>query len=418
MIILTPLIWVYLRVRILQNKEIKSRIYEKYGRSLNPRPEGNLIWIHAASVGEAQAALIIINKINHNNPQTSFLITTVTVSSASILSKKLPAHTVHQFVPLDHPQWVARFIHHWHPNLALFIESEIWPNILLTLEKNKIPTILINGRLSNNSYKNWCRIKSTAQQIFSTFDLVLAQSSDDAHRFEQLGAVAKATGNIKLNAAPLPYDTIQFNKVKSALAARPFWVYASTHDGEEEIAARTHLALKEKLPDLLTIIVPRHPNRRDDINHKLKIMGLNISSRTDNKNLFSAQDDIYLVDTLGELGLFYQLSPISMIGRSFSHDGGGGHNPIEAAQLNSVVLTGPNIQYQHNLFYPMFEKNAAIQVQDEDELTNMVYLLLTDKTKYDAYLKNTKNFVHGLDNIMDLIMADIEPFLHIQNKAA
>lgn len=411
MIILTPFLWVYLQIRVLQNKEIKSRLDEKYGIASRPRPSKNLIWIHAASVGEAQAAIIIINKIHEECPQTSFLITTVTTTSAMMLEQKLPPKTIHQFIPIDHPQWVARFINHWKPNLALFLESEIWPNILLTLEKNNIPSILINGRLSDNSFKNWCRVKSIAQQIFSTFNLILAQSSNDTNRFQQLDATAKTMGNIKLNALPLSYDKAQYEILKNAIGKRPFWVYASTHNGEEEMAARIHLSLKEKLPELLTIIVPRHPNRSDDIQNKLNIMGLKIKARHTNKTLFSTHDDIYLVDTLGELGLFYTLSPISMIGRSFSHDGGGGHNPIEAAQLDSVVLTGPNIQYQYNLFNPMFEQNAAIQVKNEDELAKMVYLLLTNTNKRFEYLANTKTFISNLENIIDTIMIEIKPFL-------
>ncbi len=411
MIILSPLIRIYLHLRALQNKEIKSRLNEKYGTASLARPQGNVIWVHAASVGEAQAALIIIKKINEQSQNISFLVTTVTLSSANMLEEKLPHNAIHQFVPIDHPDWINKFINHWKPDLALFLESEIWPNILITLKKNNIPSILINGRLSDNSYKNWCRIKTVAQHIFSTFNLILTQSPQDTNRFKEFGANAHTVGNIKLNASPLAYDKAQFNVIKDAIGTRPFWVYASTHDGEEELAARVHLSLKEKFSDLLTIIVPRHPTRREDIQNKLKIMGLKIAARGDDKKLFSARDDIYLVDTMGELGLFYRLTTISMIGRCFSHDGGGGHNPIEAAQLNSIVLTGPNIQYQHNLFTPMFEKNAAIQVHTEEELVKTLSLLFSNKDKREEYLSNTKDFMNSLENIIDTILAEIKPFL-------
>lgn len=411
----TPLLLAYLQFRAFKGKEVKARLKEKTGTATLKRPQGNLIWIHAASVGEAQSALLLITKLSLKNPDYSFLVTSVTVTSSKILRTNLPAHAIHQFVPIDHPIWVKRFLNYWHPDMAIFMESEIWPNIIEQLKNRKIPSLIVNARLSEKSFKSWSRIKETAEEIFSTFDLILTQTKTDTDHFKKFGANAKTSGNIKLNAKELPVDIEDLKTFQTAIEGRSVWLYASTHAGEEELAAQTHVTLRKSFPNLLTIIVPRHPVRSGVIKEKLTAMGVTVTTRDKEKNLPRKDTDIYLANTLGELGLFYRAAPISMIGRSFSNDGGGGHNPIEAAQLGSIVLTGPNIQFQKNLFNPMFLEGAAIQVKKKPDLAKTISLFLTDENALLETRKNTQSFIKTIDSIIDNVITDI--LKHIPQKS-
>ena len=411
LIVASPLLWGYLHLRALKGKEIKLRLGEKRGQSSLPRPDGQLIWIHAASVGESQSALALIHKLTANNPALSFIITSVTVTSAEMLNKNLPSNAHHQFVPLDNPIWVNRFLKHWKPDLALFLESEIWPNMVLELKSLNTPLLLINARLSKTSFKRWKKLGDTANTIFESFSLILTQTKTDTDNFLALGGNAKTAGNIKLNAALLPVKNDDLQEFTDAITDRPTWVYASTHHGEEEIATRIHEKLQKKFSRLLTIIVPRHPARCDDIIRTLSTYDVTIKTRENRKNLPKEKTNIYIANTLGELGLFYRASPIAMIGRSLSADGGGGHNPIEAAQLDCAVLTGPHIQFQKNLFDPMFMEGAATQINTEDELCDTLEKLFSNKSALMNARKKSKNYIQGLENILDNVVTNIENYL-------
>ncbi|MEM9469392.1 MAG: 3-deoxy-D-manno-octulosonic acid transferase, partial [Pseudomonadota bacterium] len=359
----------------------------------------------------AQSALILINKLLEQF-DVHVLVTSGTVTSAQLLEKRLPNKAMHQFMPLDQPKWCKRFLNYWKPDAALWIESELWPNMLRLTKKKKTPIILINARLSDVSFRRWSFFKSAAEKILKNFKLVLTQTERDQSRFEKLGAKKViVTGNIKHSAAPLPYDESDLSELENALKNRSVWVYASTHDGEEELAARIHKKLKTDLPDLLTIIIPRHPERREDIKRKLNDDELDIGFRGDDKLQPNAETDIYIADTLGELGLFYHLSDIALIGRSFSHDGGGGHNPIEAAQLDCAVLTGPNIQFQQDLFNDMIADNAITRVTSEEELQKELHMLLTSKETREQQKKNAMKYAQKQTGIIDGVMEKIDPLL-------
>jgi len=319
MILTSPLLRVYLHYRAFKGKEVHARLNEKYGIASQPRPnkDAPLMWIHAASVGEAQSALILIKKLSHHNPTLNFLVTSVTTTSAALLDKKLPENAVHQFVPIDHPRWIERFLNHWQPTMVLFLESEIWPNTIMAVKDKEIPMMLINARLSDKSFKTWLKIKDSAEQIFSAFDRILAQTKSDTDHFIALGGKAKTAGNIKLNSDPLPVNLEDLNAFNTSIKGRPVWLYASTHEGEEELAAAMHIELKDKHPTLLTIIVPRHPIRSGAIKTKLETMGQVVTTRDADLNLPTPETDIYLANTLGELGLFYRASPLSMIADVF-----------------------------------------------------------------------------------------------------
>lgn len=414
-----PFLIALLRRRAKKGKEDTSRITERYGAPSIPRPKGQLVWIHAASVGEAQSTLILINRILQADPDIKFLITSGTVTSANLMAKRLPKSAFHQYYPLDHPHWVESFLNHWEPNIALLMESELWPNMLLALQKKQITTVLINARLSDQSYKRWRIFKFSIKKLLSTFNIIMAQTSRDAQRYEKLGATnVIVTDNLKYSSEPLPYKPNDLHGLQQSIGTRPVWLYASTHDGEEELACRIHKQLERKHPDLLTIIVPRHPERRAEIKQTCKIMGLSTVLRGTKKELPAQNTKIYVADTLGELGLFYHLSDIAMIGRSFSNDGGGGHNPIEAAQLDCAVLTGPRIQFQQKLFNDMIKAKAAIQVNSEDALIKILHTLLGDRVERERLIGKAAQYAEEKKHVINNVMQHLILFLETNKQKA
>ncbi len=410
-----PVLELLLRARMRRGKEDAVRIGERKGRASIKRPAGKIVWVHAASVGEAQSALILINAMDNAAPDTHIVVTTGTVTSATLMERRLPANAFHQYVPLDHPAWVKAFLDHWKPDLALWMESELWPNMLVALKRRGIPAILVNARLSEKSFRNWSMAKRAAAKILGTFNLILAQTKADAQRFEILGARDVVTGdNLKYGAVPLPYDELSLSALSLTVDGRPVWVYASTHEGEEDLACRVHAALKETIPSLLTIIVPRHPERREAVAKSCFEHSLKFRLRSQNVALPAPGDDIYIADTLGELGLFYKLCPIAMIGRSFSADGGGGHNPIEAAQLGCAVLTGPNNRNQRQIYDDMAAGGAVMEAKTEGELIGILGDLFNDVDMLRAQQEKSAAFVAQKYHVADAALARILPYL--ENK--
>ncbi|MBN8522065.1 MAG: 3-deoxy-D-manno-octulosonic acid transferase [Alphaproteobacteria bacterium] len=404
----TPVISRVLDRRLAAGKEDPRRIAERQGVPSQPRPLNDIVWIHAASVGEAQSALILIDHLASMTSAT-FLMTTGTRTSADLMSRRLPPQAIHQYLPADHPAWVSRFLDHWRPKLVLWMESELWPNMLMEIQSRQIPALLVNARLSNKSYRYWRCLGSSARTILNTFKIILAQTDIDAKRFKKLGSRhVVVTDNLKYSAAPLPVNE---QDILITSLNRPLWVYASTHQGEESLACRIHARLKKHIPNLLTIIIPRHPERRDHVSAEILSYNLTFTQRGDNHALPRPGDDIYLVDTLGELGLFYRISPIAMIGRSFSDDGGGGHNPIEAAQLNCAVLTGPHVKFQQEIFNDMLAVHACEQVTSENDLFNTLLSLLTDDHERQKLQDAARRFAENKSGVIHRVMAEIKPFI-------
>lgn len=407
-----PLLKQLLARRVKTGKEDPARLNERMGIPSRPRPEGPLIWIHAASVGEAQSALILIDAIGKLHGNGHILVTTGTVSSANLMQTRLPPAAFHQYAPLDHPGWVESFLDHWRPGLALWMESELWPNTITALHKRRVPVILVNARLSDRSFAKWRLLKKTIFPVLDCFSLILAQTPKDEDHFKTLGANhVFVTDNLKYSASPLPCDPLALSALKAAVDNRPVWVYASTHAGEEDLACRVHKTLKETIPNLLTVIVPRHPARRDDIASVCFSHGLKFRLRSHHTALPAIDDDIYIADTMGELGLFYTLCPVAMIGRSFSDDGGGGHNPIEAAQLGCAVLTGPNNQFQQQIYDDMAVNDAVMELSTEDDLTNALETLLTDPQNRHALQEQSTLFARKKAHVVDAVMEKIAPVL-------
>ncbi len=398
--------------RSQKGKEDPSRLSERKGTAGRKRPAGKLAWVHAASVGEAQSALILIEALLKKNEALNILVTTGTVTSAKMMAKNLPERAFHQFYPLDHPDWVDSFLSHWHPDAVFWMESELWPNMLLAIKERNIPAALINARLSERSYKTWRIFGRAAKNILETFSIILTQNEKEAQRFRSLKAPhVLTTDNLKYNARALGFDEKSLTDLSSMTARRPLWLYASTHDGEEALACGIHQILKATMPDLLTVIVPRHPDRRENIVKTCESYNLNTRLRGANHDLPQREDDIYIADTLGELGLFYRLSPVACIGRCFSNDGGGGHNPVEAMQLNCAVLFGPNVQNLQEIYDEIDAVHAAIKVNTEEQFTETLRDLLNNPKALQDVQTNAVNFAHEKAKVLVRVLDALEPIL-------
>ena len=269
-----PAIRGYLRRRARNGKEDPDRMAERFGVASTPRPEGPLVWIHAASVGESRSMLSVIERLRAERPAVTILMTTGTVSSARMLTDLLPAGVIHQFVPVDRVAWVRRFLDHWRPDLALWVESEFWPNLLVEADARNVPLVLLNARMSARSYRGWERFSGVIANLLNRFDLCMAQSEETAERLRALGAAhVDCPGNLKFAAAPLPYDAGELAKMSAEIGDRPVWLAASTHPGEEELIADAHHRLAERRQNLLTVVVPRHAGRGPEIAEMLAARG-------------------------------------------------------------------------------------------------------------------------------------------------
>lgn len=389
-----PLIQYYLGRRLQRGKEDVLRFGERQGHAAIARPDGLVIWMHGASVGEALSMLPIIEWLGANRPDINVLVTTGTVTSANLLAGRLPKNAVHQYVPVDRPAWVRRFLDHWRPDHVLWFESELWPNLLLETRGRGIDMTLVNGRMSAKSFEKWSRHPGLIRTLLGCFGLCLGQTDADTRRFSDLGAPnARTSGNLKLASAPLPADEAALTALEQATTGRPIWLASSTHDGEEVLAGRIHKALSEGTPTLLTIIVPRHPHRGIAIAETLKAAGLKVVRRGDTGAMPDGDTAVYVADSVGELGLFYRLADIVFIGKSLGAEGG--QNPIEPAHFAKPVLFGPNMQNFEELADRMRRAGAATQVDDVAGLTAELGSLLSDEGKRRKLGDAARNFAVG-----------------------
>jgi 3-deoxy-D-manno-octulosonic-acid transferase len=409
-----PMLKSVLNKRCKQGKEDPARIKERMGVPSAERPQDKkLYWFHAASVGEAQSCLIMIHRLLAELSDAQILITTGTVTSAALIQKRMPQEAIHQYYPLDHPHWVSSFLDHWKPDCVIWMESELWPVMLENIKMRNIPAALMNARLSEKSYKRWRLAGKQAGKLLSTFNMCITQTQADTDYFKALGAINVVTGdNIKYSADPLPYNEKELLSLQEQLKERVYWVFASTHDGEEDMACRVHQRLVEKVPNLLTIIVPRHPERREEIKSQVKSYNLNVKTRTNGGHIIEKEDQIYLADTIGELGLFYKLTDIACIGRSFSHDGGGGHNPIEAAQLDCAILHGPNVQNLQQIYNEFLDADASMMVKTEKHLYEKLLKLLTSEHDLDILQTQSKSFIKKKVGVIDSVFTHLLPILN------
>ncbi|MCP4329036.1 MAG: 3-deoxy-D-manno-octulosonic acid transferase [Alphaproteobacteria bacterium] len=404
-----PLFKAKLRRRAAIGKEDAGRLEERLGTASLARPDGSLVWVHAISVGETINVLPLIAKLIDTYPRISVLLTTGTTTSASLAADLLPPRCRHQFVPIDLPGAVRRFLDHWRPDLGLFVESELWPNLLLGAAARDVPLALVGGRMSERTWRRWQRMPRLIAPTLATFDLVLARSITDADRFTDLGAAdVRCVGDLKSAAPPLPVDDAAAATMRGWIGARPLWLAASTHAGEEEAVAEVHARLKPARPDLLTVIVPRHPERGSEIAQSLEGRGWRTARRSQSAPI-GAATDIYLADTLGELGLFYRLTEIAFIGGSLVPQGG--HNLLEAARLDCAILHGPLMTNFHDMAEEFRREVAAIEVADADALSVAVEELLTDAAERRRLASAARHVAANEAGILEATFAALSPLL-------
>ena len=310
---------------------------------------------------------------------------------------------------MDHPGFAKRFVKHWRPDIGLFVESEIWPNLMYQAEQNNVPLFLINARMSQNSFKNWKRFPNSVRHLLNQFDLILAQDNYSCVRYEMLGARRIiSAGNLKYDTPPLPHNAAELQKLRQAIGSRPIWLAASTHEGEELMIAETHKNLKLKHPGLLSIIAPRHPQRGDSLVKQLKEMDLTIAQRSQTQAI-NKETDIYLADTIGEMGLFYRLSDIAFIGGTITPRGG--QNPLEAARLDTAIFYGPSNQNFSEMFSLIKEVDAGREIITQDDMTDMVDLLLSDPDFRKKLKTNALQLIDKNAGATDETLSAISPFL-------
>jgi 3-deoxy-D-manno-octulosonic-acid transferase len=405
-----PLIEAHLRRRLAAGKEDPDRFGERFGRPGRERPDGPLVWIHAASNGEAMSALPLIDRLLARDPAGAVLITTGTVTSAQLMARRLPERAVHQYVPVDRPVWVSAFLDHWRPDVGIWVESEFWPSLIWGMRDAGRPMALVNGRVSERSLARWRRIPGIAGDLLAGFDPCLAQGEVEAERLRQLGAKdATFVGNLKLSASALPVSPESLDALAAEIAGRPVWVAASTHPGEEDVVAEAHAAIKADVPAVLTILAPRHPGRGEAIARSLREKGLVVARRSLGEFAGPATD-ILLADTLGELGLFYTVSPVAFVGGSLRGQHGG-HNPVEPALLGAAPLFGPDMANFGAIAAAMESAGGARVVRDAPDLARRVVSLLSNDPERAAMAEAARRVAEDGADAVERVMARLESVL-------
>jgi 3-deoxy-D-manno-octulosonic-acid transferase len=404
-----PVVRCYLERRCRQGKEDRQRLPERLGVASLPRPAGRLVWVHAASVGEAHSVLALLERMLAERPGLEVLMTTGTVASARLLEGRLPHRARHQYVPVDLPRAVERFLDHWRPDMAIWVESELWPNLVLAARRRGVPLLLVNGRLSARSLARWRALPGLVRPVLRAFQLCLAQDEAQAARFRQLGADGATTvGDLKTAAAPLAAEPRALRALRGQIGTRPVWLAASTHAPEEEIAAAAHARIAAAHPGLLTVIAPRHPSRGGDIAEMLRARSLAVARRAAGEAV-APDTAIYLADTLGELGLFFRLTGIAFIGGSLVQKGG--HNPFEAARLDCAILHGPDMSNCAAMASALGSSGAALTVVDDESLAVAVSRLLADPAERSARAKAASAIAAAGSGALDSVMARLAPWL-------
>jgi 3-deoxy-D-manno-octulosonic-acid transferase len=356
--------------RLREAKEDRDRVGERMGQAGLPRPEGQLAWFTAASVGEALSLLELMRRLVHRRPGLSCLVTTVTTTSAAYLAPRLPPRCLHQYAPLDVLPWVERFLDHWRPDVAVWTESELWPATLAETHRRGIPMLLVNARISERSFRRWRAAGGMARGLLARFDRILAQDDLAAEQLAALGARGVAvTGTLKEGAAPLEHDEAERARLAPAFGGRPLWLAASTHEGEEAAVSRVLHEARKAMPMLALLLAPRHPNRGDGLAAAFRAEGWSVAQRSKGE-VPGPDTDVYLADTLGEMGLWYRMASAAFVGGSLAPVGG--HNPFEPALLGCAVIHGPHVRNFAEAYARLGAVGAAVRVENEAELLRAV----------------------------------------------
>lgn len=402
-----PLAGAVLRRREKRGKEDGTRRGERFGRAGRPRPAGPLVWVHAASVGETLTTMPLVERLTERG--LGVLLTTGTVTAAQIAARRLPAAAIHQFVPIDTPGSIERFLDHWRPGLVLFAESELWPTMLKAIGRRGIALALINARMSERSFRAWRAWPPLARAITSRIDLCLAQSQGDADRLRALGAGRVAvSGNLKFDAPPPPADANAVAALRHAIGGRAVLVAASTHPGEEAPVIAAHAELTRSGARLLTILAPRHPERGESVAAEIRAAGLSLSRRSRGDPIGDGTD-VYLADTIGEMGLWYRLADVAFLGGSMAPRGG--QNPIEPAKLHVPVLHGEHVENFRDVYDALSAAQAVTVVRDAASLGAAVGRLIGDGEERARRARDAHACVERLTGALDRTLEALEPYL-------
>lgn len=402
-----PFAPLFLLLRSRSGKEDGTRTTERRGGPTRARPPGHLVWLHGASVGESVSLIPIVYALTER--KFSVLVTSGTINSARVLERRLPPGALHQYIPLDVPSYVYSFLAHWRPDLAIFAESEFWPNLMIEAHERKIPIILVNARLSDRSFKRWSRMKNVARALLSRIDVCLAQTQSDAERLSRLGAPSVTiAGNLKFDVEAPPASPIKLSAMKGLIGGRPVWLAASTHPGEDAIILEAHQQLKRRVRGILTIIAPRHPERGRNIAALATRAGFHASLRSSGF-VPDAATDIYIADTIGEMGLFYRLAPIVFMGGSLVPHGG--QNPIEPAKLGAALIHGPHTENFHDIYAELNRAGGSITVKDAESLAECVTGMIAQPSEMRLVARASADTVERLGGALERTMSEIAPYL-------
>jgi len=397
-VLISPVLWIWIRYRLIVGKEHSHRIKERFGYPTIVRPNNAIIWLHGASVGEVKTLFPLVDRIRNNYPDSYILITSATRTSAELIYKKNLPNTYHQYLPLDIPKAVNSFVDYWKPNMLIITESEIWPNLLTSVKSKNIPIALINGRFSQKSIKSWSLFKNTAQIIFNYFDLIIsADINTDNFLRGVIGDKVQHLGNLKSNTSQLEVNKIKYKKLKKQIGNRRVWCAASTHKGEEKFIINAHKKLKSKFPNLMLIMALRHPERAKNVIRKIDSMSV---ARHSCEEIITKKTDIYLIDTIGDMGLAYSLSEITLVCGSLIK-GLKGHNPLEPANFSNAILTGNYFNSFHDIYMSMINLKAAAKISSVDKIEKDVSELLSDTNKLKNKQNLAFNFVKRQTSILD-----------------
>jgi 3-deoxy-D-manno-octulosonic-acid transferase len=411
--LLEPLAPRLLDARAKQGKEDPARVDERLGLASAARPAGDLVWLHGVSVGETLSLLPVVERLRQKRPDLTVLVTSGTLTSATLLAKRLPPGVIHQFAPVDTPGAVHAFLDHWRPAAAVFVESELWPNLILEARRRNVRLILASARITEKTVDGWRRFPGAARKIVSAFDRVLPQDAASADRLESLGARIDGHVNLKLAGAAPPHDPGAFTRLSAAIGDRPVVVAASTHDGEEIALVR---ALDKLADRLCLILVPRHPERRGDIANALQRDGYRFALRSDGREP-DRDTDLYVADTLGEMGLFLRLADVVVMGGSFSaaleKPPVGGHNPLEPARLGKPAVTGPDMSNWAAVTDALVQAGGLAVVEAPWDLPAVLAPLLADDKAARAMGERGRRAAaeagSGLDRLWDSLTPLLPP---------
>jgi len=394
-LIYQPFAPIHLLYRKSKGKELADRYREKLGFYSIKRPSGKLIWFHVASIGELNSIIPVIKALSESDKKLYFLITSVTVSSSKVFARTNLLRTIHQFAPLDCPSFVKRFIEYWKPNLGIFVDSELWPNLLATAS-TQCKLIMVNGRLSDKSYRRWCYLKNAAQQLYDYFTRILPTSIDDLNKISAFVSrdKIKYIGNLKYIAPASSGVPDEAKAYRKQIGKRKFWLAASTHPGEFGQVLQVHAQLKEQYPGLLTIVTPRHSHNAQSIADEAKRLGLTAKLRSQAPTI-DKSTEIYIFD---DFLMLYDIAEVVFMGGSLIPHGG--QNMLEPARSSCAIVVGPYTQNFRNIVEDLVAADAIAVVQDRQELQTKLMELFSDNKMLTKFALNAKNVADQQNSIL------------------